>query len=386
MNGSRIQSSRTRDSSSTAIVAPTSQLGLGHYFVPMRWAAVAVTGAGVGKELIVRPSAWLALSGVAFAASLWLGISTKDPRSARITTLTAVILYGVCMALSRNGALIILAPLIPTVAVNFGLRVGGLVAGLTTFWAGVVASTSGSPSIEVAQVVFSVAGPCLFLLEFARLLRREREAARALALQTERVAAFAALIERHRFAEAVHDGAGHYLSAALVQLEAARVTRSLDPERADACVARARQLVTDGMNEVRRAVSALREQSAPTSLDSTLSELIVASNEAGIATTLSREGDERRLKPEAAWAIFSSLQEGLTNVRKHARAGRVDVRLRYLEGYVELTVHDDGAGTGDLRPGGGLGAIRERASALGGTASFTSTVGNGFALSLRIAA
>ena len=73
------------------------------------------------------------------------------------------------------------------------------------------------------------------------------------------------------------------------------------------------------------------------------------------------------LPPALDLAAYRVLQEGLTNVRKHAGAARVDVLLRYDADAVTVGVDDDGDGSG---PGGGSGrglaGIRERVALLGG--------------------
>lgn len=99
-----------------------------------------------------------------------------------------------------------------------------------------------------------------------------------------------------------------------------------------------------------------------------------------------REGPERRLAPEVAWAVYSTVQESLTNVRKHAAATRAEVRLRYLDGALEVTVEDDGQGTAELAEGIGLRAIRERATAFGGEVRVASAPGRGFSLRWRLCA
>lgn len=133
-----------------------------------------------------------------------------------------------------------------------------------------------------------------------------------------------------------------------------------------------------------RAVAALRER-APSSFETALAELVCASEEAGIEVEVTRIGTERRLSPEAAWALYGTIQEALTNVRKHARARHVHVHLRYLEEAVELEIVDDGVGVATIEPGTGLRGIQERAALFGGAASFTSGA-RGFTVALRLVA
>lgn len=90
------------------------------------------------------------------------------------------------------------------------------------------------------------------------------------------------------------------------------------------------------------------------------------------------------LTPEAVANLLRIVQEALTNVRKHAAAHRVIVRIHRGERAVVVTVEDDGRG---FDPGGrddpadwphfGRETIRQRAAAIGGTATWDSAPGQG---------
>jgi signal transduction histidine kinase len=90
------------------------------------------------------------------------------------------------------------------------------------------------------------------------------------------------------------------------------------------------------------------------------------------------------LAPPVDVAAYRVVQEGLTNVLKHAAARRVEVLLRYGRQALDVRVSDDGDGSG---PGGGSGygltGIRERVAVLGGR--FTARPGaNGFVLEVTL--
>lgn len=90
--------------------------------------------------------------------------------------------------------------------------------------------------------------------------------------------------------------------------------------------------------------------------------------ETGVATDLEVRGDLDRVEGVPALFVYRILQEALTNVRRHARARRVAVRLEAEGPRVRGTVADDGCG---FDPGGreghyGLVGMRERAELLGG--------------------
>ncbi len=76
------------------------------------------------------------------------------------------------------------------------------------------------------------------------------------------------------------------------------------------------------------------------------------------------------LDGEAALALLRIVQEGLTNVARHAAASRVDIELRRPGAWLELMLADNGRGLGRSSPaagcGLGLAGMRERVAALGG--------------------
>ena len=89
--------------------------------------------------------------------------------------------------------------------------------------------------------------------------------------------------------------------------------------------------------------------------------------------------------PELEVALFRVVQEALTNVARHAAAGRVDVRVGVENGSVRLAVEDDGRGfAGEPTPHLGLLGIRERVTALGGALAIESAPGQGFRLEATI--
>lgn len=101
----------------------------------------------------------------------------------------------------------------------------------------------------------------------------------------------------------------------------------------------------------------------------------------------------RTLSPDAEVTLLRTAQEALSNVRKHAGAGKVVLTLSYMEDVVTLDARDDGVGfdpermvDGPAGEGGGfgLGAMRERAARLGGTLRVESRLGDGTALTVEL--
>jgi len=195
--------------------------------------------------------------------------------------------------------------------------------------------------------------------------------------------------ERNRLAREIHDSLGHYLTVINVQIEAARVMMAQNPQKANNALAKAQTLTQEGLASVRQSVSALREsplQDRP--LAQAITALIDESRNAGLVTEFEIKGNSRPLEQNAELTLYRAVQEGLTNVRKHARASRVDITLDYKgEDQVCLTVKDNGVGSQQAsNVGFGLLGVRERVKQLGGELELETKSGRGFILMVRIPA
>ena len=88
-----------------------------------------------------------------------------------------------------------------------------------------------------------------------------------------------------------------------------------------------------------------------------------------------------------ATAVFRAVQECLTNIAKHARASRVEVRIDREDSTLAICVRDDGVGfaAADSRKPNSFGllGLRERAALLGGESKVTSAPGRGTRVDVR---
>lgn len=241
----------------------------------------------------------------------------------------------------------------------------------------------------------------VFVIVFVRLTQVAEEAqvrAESLAAQladaNERLSAYAVQAEelattqeRNRLAREIHDSLGHYLTVANVQIKAAQAILERDPARARDALDRAAELTHEGLAAVRQSVSALRESPLGNrTLPEAIAGLAAETQAAGIVAALAVEGAPRPLDPRAELTLFRAAQEALTNVRKHARASRVDLRLDYRDATaVALTVRDNGLGApGHAATGFGLLGLGERARQLGGRLDAASEPGAGYRLTLTL--
>ena len=88
------------------------------------------------------------------------------------------------------------------------------------------------------------------------------------------------------------------------------------------------------------------------------------SNREGLVVDCVFEGEFAKIPLDTALCLYRVVQEGLRNIAKHARAGRVDISLQGTEEKLVLTIKDDGIGfkpqCAKLTPGIGLASMRER--------------------------
>jgi len=207
--------------------------------------------------------------------------------------------------------------------------------------------------------------------------------------QSAEVAAGRVLAERQRMAREIHDILAHALSAQVVHLEGTRMLLERDGDRAQALerVVQAGAMARAGLEETKRAVAALRGESAP--LTEELSRLADEFRDTtGNPCVVEVLGDPDGLAPEARLAVVRTAQEALTNVNKHAPRASVTVTLRCTGDRCELDVLDTGGRPGELAGAGngyGLVGMRERAELIGGdlTAGPCET---GFRVLLRVPA
>jgi len=154
------------------------------------------------------------------------------------------------------------------------------------------------------------------------------------------------------------------------QLAGARLLiaqQGADAEVAEA-IDRAQHLARAGLEEARRAIGLLREDAlpGPERLAALTGEF---ERDTGVPCRVEIGGEPRPLEPDARLTLYRVAQEALTNVRKHASAAQVTVRLAYEPEGTRLVVEDIGASGGATTSesgGYGLTGMRERAALLGG--------------------
>jgi signal transduction histidine kinase len=197
--------------------------------------------------------------------------------------------------------------------------------------------------------------------------------------------------ERARIAREMHDVVSHQAGLIAVQAGALQVTTK-DPQARETA-ATLRRLAVATLEELRSMILVLRAAGAgPTELVpqprvADLPRLVAA---AEVAATLRIEGHEPAVRPlpePVERAAYRTVQEALTNVRKHAPDAATEVLVLVEADCLRVTVRNAaprrGAPTGEL-PGGhhGLVGLRERAGLLGGRITAEPTAVGGFEVAL----
>jgi two-component system sensor histidine kinase DegS len=193
--------------------------------------------------------------------------------------------------------------------------------------------------------------------------------------------------ERQRMAEDIHDGPAQVLTNAIFQVE--YLDRMLKPEEGEvhAELAFLRDMLRDGLDEVRGFIADLRPPVVDVGLAAAIEERARQLEvRHGIAVEVAVEGIDERLSQPARASVLRILQETLQNVRKHAAASRVSIGL---EGDT-LVIADNGRGFDLMRLASGttrnfgLQFMRERAELMGGQLQIESRQGEGTRILLRL--
>lgn len=174
------------------------------------------------------------------------------------------------------------------------------------------------------------------------------------------VRTLAEIAERERIARDLHDLLGRSLTLVAVKAELADKLSSRDPAAAGKEMREVAGVARDALAEVRAAVEGMRGASLAHEIEASRSALAVV----GVAAHVDGSPDE--IAPQASAVLAMALREAVTNVIRHASAATCRISAGAGSGMAWLTVVDDGRG-GAVKEGSGLGGMRARIGAAGGT-------------------
>jgi signal transduction histidine kinase len=256
----------------------------------------------------------------------------------------------------------------PTVIAATVLAAAGLVIS-----AGVHHHTVTIGTIVTHLVVIGLAvAVALYLRARADYINGLRERAERLERERELLAQQAVGEERVRIARELHDVVAHNVSLMVVQAQALAATGPAADQ--DEVLQRVAGLGRDALSEMHRMLGVLRLHNGgapalePQPGVRDLPTLVQRTRQAGLATTLTVDGEPRELPAAIDLSAYRIAQEALTNVIRHAHAGQAAITIAYSPEALEVTVLDDGAGppSEDNSGGHGLVGMRERVALFGG--------------------
>lgn len=333
--------------------------------------------ATVGTRALHRESPRLGLLYLAVAAPLTIAVFAFVPACA----LMLFVLYPHIWALlpvyrAIIGTVTVLAAVAAVLLSHSGLGAGGLLPAVTFTVAGlVIALLLG---LWITRIIEQSRQRAALLAELA--------ATRSELASVSREAG--ALAERARVARDIHDTLAQGFASVLLQLEAVAAELEMDPDAAQHHVAAAQRTARANLAEARSLVGALTPPDLrAASLVDALRRLVERSGqEIGLSIGFHVAGEARALPANQEVVLFRAVQEALTNVRKHAGAGAVEVTLNYLDEETHLTVRDDGRGflPGNGSSGFGLAGMRSRAAEAGGSLAVDTEPGAGVTVRLEL--
>lgn len=214
---------------------------------------------------------------------------------------------------------------------------------------------------------------------YATLEQRVEEKTRSIEAKNKELAALdkevAISEERNLLAQELHDSIAQSLAFLNIQvqllqedLQKNRITEALKS------LAQIREGVQESYDDVRELLVHFRTRIGSTDLETAIrSALEKFEGQTGIEAVFTAQGSAPELQPEQVLQIMHIVQESLSNVRKHAKASRVEVKLGCAEQCV-IDIQDNGVGFDASRDAGdshvGLRIMRERAHRIGAELSF----------------
>jgi len=194
--------------------------------------------------------------------------------------------------------------------------------------------------------------------------------------------------ERKRVSRDIHDGPAQAMANVVLKAEYCERIIDTNPEEVRTELVTLKEVVRDSLRNIRKIIYDLMPMSlADLGLVPTL-EKLVRDIETETATAIEFKFEQKgnsAINQMIELTVFRIVQEGLTNVRKHARAKSVRIHLLYTDTEVELRFEDDGVGfepakirdNRNSEGGYGLYSMQERVDLLKGSIVLDSTPNKG---------
>jgi len=201
--------------------------------------------------------------------------------------------------------------------------------------------------------------------------------------------------ERKRISVDLHDSVAQWLAAASYRAQAygALVSGNNNNDEARGELEAVESTIDKSLKELRRVVRGLRPPALDElGLNHALRQSLEDLKGDGIVCQFAEVGTPIRLPSSVEIAVYRLVQEALTNVRKHANATKVNLRLQFQADKLLVEVRDNGGGFNLSQTLGsavsvghmGLLGMKQRVETLGGDISIKTSKGAGTTISLSL--
>jgi signal transduction histidine kinase len=187
--------------------------------------------------------------------------------------------------------------------------------------------------------------------------------------------------ERARVAREIHDGLAQYLFAISTHLQ--MLEQGSPPEKT---LPRLKEAASAAQQEARFAVLALSSASGNAPFGAAVRRYVEFLTADGTLDVELDIDEAVHLAPDEQIEVFRIVQEGLANVRRHARARRAWVTIDEQDGQRRVRVRDDGDGFDAEGDGAGQGLknMQVRSASIGGGFRIRSRPGSGTAVEVTL--
>ncbi|MGZ3123131.1 sensor histidine kinase, partial [Bacillus subtilis] len=197
-------------------------------------------------------------------------------------------------------------------------------------------------------------------------------------LYAKQVEELTAIYERNRMAREIHDTVGHKMTALLVQLQLLREWQKRDSQKADETVGVCETLAREALDDVRLSVRTLQTENDPSLIESLKQLTEDFCKNAGVTTEFAVSGDPAIIPLSLHPTLIRTVQEALTNAKRHGGAAACSIQLACTTDSISLVIKDDGKGNPEAALGFGLLNMKKRAAEHGGMIRFESERDQGF--------
>lgn len=192
--------------------------------------------------------------------------------------------------------------------------------------------------------------------------------------------------ERLRITRDLHDSCGYVFVNISSMMDAAMSKQEISREEAEELFMQVRNMATNGLQETRKTLRAIRDLQEP--IESNISSIRkirdIFMQVTGINIVIESGNMRESYGPTINAIIMRTMQEGLTNAVRHGHAKNVYIAFWEEKENLLMKIQDDGIGSSNIVKGIGLAGMEERLEEQGGALEVSVPKEGGFMLEIQI--